>query len=36
MYEESISSDYYRNYTAVYSAETQKQMIKQVLGQGNH
>jgi hypothetical protein len=30
-YEESISSDYYRNYTAVYRTETQKQMIKQVL-----
>jgi len=30
-YEESISSDYYKNYTVVYRGETLKQMLKQVL-----
>lgn len=30
-YEESISSDYYANYTVVYRGETLKQMLKQVL-----
>lgn len=30
-YEESISSDYYKNYTMVYRGETHKQMLKQVL-----
>lgn len=30
-YEESISSDYYKNYSNVYRTETLKQILKQVL-----
>lgn len=30
-YEESISSDYYKNYSNIYRTETLKQILKQVL-----